>query len=108
MSDVRQSPLIALMNTLAWQGQTGQQREALSDSIIKSAKDLVGGQDKPRLKKITVVLLEQNVPGELRYAIDAELKGIGLVRYGTEFMPEGRVLLRHLRQQQYLDTTLRI
>lgn len=47
MSDVRQSPLIALMNTLAWQGQTGQQREALSDSIIKSAKDLVGGQDKP-------------------------------------------------------------
>jgi type VI secretion system protein ImpL len=27
MSDVRQSPLIALMNTLAWQGQTGQQSE---------------------------------------------------------------------------------
>lgn len=59
----------------------------------------------PRLKKITVVLLEQNAPGELRYAIDAELKGIGLVRYGTEFMPEGRVMLRHLKQQQYLDTT---
>ncbi len=47
MSDVRQSPLIALMNTIAWQGQTGQQREGLSDSIIKSAKDLVGGKDKP-------------------------------------------------------------
>lgn len=57
----------------------------------------------PRLKKITVVMLEQKVPGELRYAIDAELKGIGLVRYGTGFMPEGRVLLRHLKQQQYLD-----
>ena len=57
----------------------------------------------PRLKKITVVLLEQKVPGELRYAIDAELKGIGLVRYGTEFMPEGRVLIRHLRQQNVLD-----
>lgn len=49
MSDVRQSPLIALMNTVAWQGQTGQQREALSDSIIKSAKDLVGGKDKPAI-----------------------------------------------------------
>ncbi|MCG1031673.1 hypothetical protein J5S76_06735 [Bacillus amyloliquefaciens] len=49
MSDVRQSPLIALMNTLAWQGQTGQQREGLSDSIIKSAKDLVGRQDKPAI-----------------------------------------------------------
>jgi len=60
----------------------------------------------PRLKKITVVLLEQNVPGELRYAIDAELKGIGLVRYGTDFMPEGRVLLRHLKNQQYLDSAV--
>ncbi|AZR63498.1 MULTISPECIES: ImcF-related family protein [Klebsiella] len=47
ISDVRQSPLIALMNTLAWQGQVGQQREGLSDSLIKSAKDLVGGKDKP-------------------------------------------------------------
>ncbi|WP_313653781.1 type VI secretion system baseplate subunit TssE [Pantoea sp.] len=62
----------------------------------------------PRLQKITVLLLEQNVPGELRYAIDAELKGIGLVRYGTAFMPEGRVMLRHLKQQQYLDTTTRL
>lgn len=58
----------------------------------------------PRLKKIAVVLLKQEVPGELRYAIDAELKDIGLVRYDTEFMPEGRVLLRHLKNQQYLDT----
>lgn len=57
----------------------------------------------PRLSRITVVMLEQTQPGELRYAIDAELKGIGLVRYGTEFMPEGRVLIRHLKQQQYLD-----
>ncbi|WP_235316434.1 ImcF-related family protein [Klebsiella quasipneumoniae] len=47
ISDVRQSPLIALMDTLAWQGQVGQQREGLSDSLIKSAKDLVGGKDKP-------------------------------------------------------------
>lgn len=49
MSDVRQSPLIALMNTLAWQGQTGQQSEGFSDSLIKSAKDLVGGKDKPAI-----------------------------------------------------------
>lgn len=62
----------------------------------------------PRLKKIEVLLLEQIRPGELRYAIDAELKGVGLVRYGTEFMPEGRVLLRHLRQQQYLDPRSRL
>ncbi|MTD42496.1 type VI secretion protein VasK [Erwinia sp. CPCC 100877] len=49
MSDVRQSPLIALMNTLAWQGQTGQQGAGLSDSIIKSAKELIGSHDKPAI-----------------------------------------------------------
>lgn len=57
----------------------------------------------PRLNSIRVKMLKQLQPGELRYAIDAELKEIGLVRYGTEFMPEGRVLLRHLKQQQYLN-----
>ncbi|MCM8294712.1 type VI secretion system baseplate subunit TssE [Enterobacter hormaechei] len=57
----------------------------------------------PRLSRINVVMQEQIQPGELRYAIDAELKGVGLVRYGKEFMPEGRVLIRHLKQQQYLD-----
>lgn len=62
----------------------------------------------PRLQSLNITLLEQQVPGELRYAIDAELKGIGLVRYGTEFMPEGRFLLRHLKQQQYLDTVTRM
>ncbi|CAI2455957.1 ImcF-related family protein [Serratia liquefaciens] len=49
MSDVRQSPMIALMNTLAWQGQAGQKNEGLSDSIIKSAKDLIGNKDAPAI-----------------------------------------------------------
>lgn len=45
--DVRQSPLIALMNTLAYQGQTGQQKEAITDSLVKSAKNILGRDDKP-------------------------------------------------------------
>ncbi|MGL5424608.1 MAG: type VI secretion system baseplate subunit TssE [Serratia fonticola] len=57
----------------------------------------------PRLKKIDVVMQEQTQPGELRYAIDAELKGRGWVRYGTEFMPEGKIVIRHLQQQQWLS-----
>ncbi|HAI49828.1 MAG TPA: type VI secretion system baseplate subunit TssE, partial [Enterobacteriaceae bacterium] len=40
------------------------------------------------------------------YAIDAELKGLGLVRYGTEFMPEGKILLRHLKQQQLIKQNI--
>ena len=62
----------------------------------------------PRLKSISVILLEQAIPGELRYAIDAELKGVGLVRYGTEFRPEGRIFIRHLKQQHYFDRNPRM
>lgn len=44
LADVRQSPLVALMNTLAWQGQTGAKEEALADTLMDSAKKLVGRQ----------------------------------------------------------------
>ncbi len=57
----------------------------------------------PRLKWINVILLDQTMPGELRYPIDAELKDIGLVCYGSEFMPVGKLLIRHLKQQQMID-----
>jgi len=45
MADVRQSPLVALMNTLNVQGRTGQTGEAISDSLVKSAKNLLGGEN---------------------------------------------------------------
>ncbi|HFP3636523.1 TPA: ImcF-related family protein [Escherichia coli] len=45
MADVRQSPLVALMNTLNVQGRTGQTSEAISDSLVKSAKNLLGGDN---------------------------------------------------------------
>lgn len=41
MSDARQSPLIALMNTLAYQGQAGARGPALSESLVKSAQKLM-------------------------------------------------------------------
>jgi len=47
MADVRQSPLIALMNTLAYQGKAGQSGEGLSDSLVKSAQDLLNTRKKP-------------------------------------------------------------
>ncbi|MGV8916508.1 MAG: ImcF-related family protein [Pseudomonas sp.] len=40
VADVRQSPLIALMNTVAYQGKTGQTGGALADSLVESAKNL--------------------------------------------------------------------
>lgn len=65
----------------------------LSDTLLKY---------EPRLKSLNVVLLAQSTPGHLEYGIDAELKEFGLVRFGTAFMPEGRVLIRHLKQQNYV------
>ncbi|MFY3739398.1 ImcF-related family protein, partial [Escherichia coli] len=49
MADVRQSPLVALMNTLNVQGRTGQTGEAISDSLVKSAKNLLGGDKQPAI-----------------------------------------------------------
>lgn len=58
----------------------------------------------PRLNGIQVTMQEQESPGHLRYSIDAELQDLGVVRYGTDFTPEGRVLIRHLKKQGWLET----
>lgn len=75
-------------------GTTHQLKSTLSAVLLKY---------EPRLESIEVIILPQSLPGELRYAIEARLKDVGLVRYGTEFLPEGRVLIRHLKQQNYLS-----
>ncbi|MGV3345436.1 ImcF-related family protein [Enterobacteriaceae bacterium LUAb1] len=41
MADVRQSPLIALINTLVYQGKTGQEGPGLSGSLLRSAQNLL-------------------------------------------------------------------
>ena len=38
----------------------------------------------------------------------AHMPDFGLVRYDTDFMPEGRVLIRHMQQQHYLDIQTRL
>ncbi|WP_374684519.1 ImcF-related family protein [Scandinavium hiltneri] len=49
MADVRQSPLVALMNTLSVQGRTGQTGEGLSDSLVKSAQNLFNSNSQPAI-----------------------------------------------------------
>lgn len=55
MSDVRQSPLIALMNTLAYQGQAGTRTQALADSLVKSAQKLIGQDKAPLIDQLADV-----------------------------------------------------
>ncbi|MCD4528546.1 MULTISPECIES: ImcF-related family protein [Pseudomonas] len=52
MSDVRQSPLIALVNTLAYQGQAGTRGQALADSLMKSAQKLMGPDKAPVIDQL--------------------------------------------------------
>ncbi len=49
MADIRQSPLVALLNTLDYQGKTGQQNEALTESLVKSAQNLIHADQKPAI-----------------------------------------------------------
>lgn len=51
LSDVRQSPLIALMNTLAYQGRTEVRGEALADSLMKSAQHLLDKDRQPVIEQ---------------------------------------------------------
>ena len=53
MSDVRQSPLIALMNTVAYQGQAGTRTQALADSLVKSAQKLIGQDKAPVIDQLS-------------------------------------------------------
>ncbi|MGP8939899.1 ImcF-related family protein [Enterobacter soli] len=54
MADVRQSPLIALMNTLNVQGHTGESGEAITDSLVKSAKHLLSRDNAPAIDQTAV------------------------------------------------------
>ncbi|MDH8454289.1 ImcF-related family protein [Klebsiella pneumoniae] len=46
MADARQSPLIALTDTVAWQAAAGRESRSLSDSLTQSAKELFSGKEK--------------------------------------------------------------
>ncbi|MGC6373060.1 type VI secretion system baseplate subunit TssE [Pseudomonas sp. K2I15] len=66
----------------------------LADTLLKY---------EPRLEAVNVELLPQTQPGHLEYALDAQLKNGERVTFGTTLAPEGKVLVRHLRQQNYLS-----
>ncbi|EPL9571250.1 type VI secretion system baseplate subunit TssE [Providencia rettgeri] len=53
----------------------------------------------PRIKTLSLALLPQETFDSLRYTLDVELHQQGLIRYGTEFVPDGRIVLHHLKKQ---------
>ncbi|MFA7891934.1 type VI secretion system baseplate subunit TssE [Pseudomonas putida] len=56
----------------------------------------------PRLAEVRIELLPQQRPGHLEYALDVRIKGGGRTTFGTTLAPDGRVMVRHLKQEGYL------
>ncbi|EPN29921.1 ImcF domain-containing protein [Pseudomonas syringae pv. actinidiae ICMP 18883] len=52
MTDIRQSPLIALLNTLAYQGQAGTRHQAMTDSLMTSAQKLINQNNVPVIEPL--------------------------------------------------------
>ncbi len=57
----------------------------------------------PRLAELDIDLAPQCRPGHLEYVLDARLKSGERVAFGTTLAAEGRVLVRHLKRQNYLS-----
>lgn len=56
----------------------------------------------PRLAQVSVQLIPQSRPGHLDYALDVIIKGGGRASFGATLGAEGRVVVRHLKQEGYL------
>ncbi len=56
----------------------------------------------PRLASVQVMLLPQTLPGHLEYSLDVELQDGTRATFGTTLEPQGKVLMRHLKQRDYL------
>ncbi|MNO75838.1 Lysozyme [compost metagenome] len=56
----------------------------------------------PRLATVNIELLEQTLPGHLEYSLDVLLNSGRQITFGTTVAPEGKVLVRHLKRQQWL------
>ncbi|WP_236209814.1 ImcF-related family protein, partial [Pseudomonas tohonis] len=52
MTDVRQSPFIALVNTLSYQGQAGTRSKALGDTLLQSAQNIIGQEQAPVIDQL--------------------------------------------------------
>ncbi len=96
MSDVRQSPLIALMNTVAYQGQAGARTQALADSLVKSAQKLIGQDNAPVIDQMAQI---PSGPLDATFGPLLALLGKG---------PEGKTGADNLSLQAFLTRVTRV
>lgn len=100
MADARQSPVIALTKSLAWQGGAGARRVALADTLVARAQDLLG-------KKAALEMDTADPAGPLGPAFGPVLRLIG--QPGRDGKPT-QATVGDLSLQRFLDraTALRL
>ncbi|WP_271411956.1 type VI secretion system baseplate subunit TssE [Pseudomonas sp. Q1-7] len=57
----------------------------------------------PRLAALSVRLEPQSQPGYLEYSFDVSLMSGEQATFGASLAPQGKVLVRHLKRQNYLS-----
>jgi type VI secretion system protein len=83
-------------------GQTLQGLPGSAHGLMKTLRDTLLKYE-PRLATVHIELLEQTLPGHLEYRLDALLASGQQVTFGTTVAPQGKVLVRHLKRQQWLS-----
>lgn len=57
----------------------------------------------PRIAALDVALQPQSLPGHLNYTLSLQLRWGTQTEFGTTLTPEGKVLVRHLKQMEYVS-----
>ncbi|WP_454742930.1 ImcF-related family protein [Cupriavidus necator] len=94
MADARQSPVIALMKSLEYQGGAGARKGSLSDTLVAKAQDLLGK------KAAGPEAIKPDAAGPLGPAFGPVLRLMGQVPTGT-----GQGAIGDLSLQRFLDRT---
>jgi type VI secretion system protein len=83
-------------------GQILQGLPATAHGLMRTLQETLTRYE-PRLKTVNIQLLPQTQPGHLEYSLDVQLKSGRQVTFGTTLAAEGKILVRHLKRQEWLS-----
>jgi type VI secretion system protein len=83
-------------------GQILQGLPATAHGLMRSMQETLTRYE-PRLTAVNIQLLPQTQPGHLEYSLDVQLKSGRQVMFGTTLAAEGKILVRHLKRQEWLS-----
>lgn len=75
---------------------------ATAHGLMRTLQDTLTKYE-PRLAAVSIGLLPQVQPGHLEYALEVQFKGGKRLTFSTTLAPEGKVLVRHLKRQNWLS-----